>query len=137
MSNEDVVSLLKYVPRDREIEVYVDNDVSLVEKRMMEVSLGKGNGVLIEENVEKMIDDPPWSSECINEKRQQRWSDEFQFIKLLFEIDHDDDDLVQLVNPVVWQKDNYHGDREEEETTHLFVELDHGDVFLPYFFPFN
>ncbi|GJS03093.1 hypothetical protein Tco_0319601 [Tanacetum coccineum] len=136
MSNKDVVSLLKYVPRDREIEVYVDNDVSLVEKRMTEVSLGKGNGILIEEDdVEnknkastskvaplsegcgKIIygfsdsdssDDPPWSSECINEKRQQRCSDEFQFIKLLFEIDREFDldlsqDPIEKAEQEIWK----------------------------------
>ncbi|GKC40735.1 hypothetical protein Tco_1053119, partial [Tanacetum coccineum] len=49
MSNEDVHSLLNYVPRHREIEVYVEIGVSSVEKQMMEVRLGKGKGVLIEE----------------------------------------------------------------------------------------
>ncbi|GJT52616.1 hypothetical protein Tco_0978773 [Tanacetum coccineum] len=119
---------------------------------MIEVSLGKGNGVLIEEIVEDddvenkneasmskvtplgegsgtsiygfsdsdSSDYPPWSSECMNEKRQQRWSDEFQFSKLLFEIDHEFD----VDDPVVWQQDNYHGDNDEEEITHLFVELE-------------
>ncbi|GKG13445.1 hypothetical protein Tco_0350405, partial [Tanacetum coccineum] len=49
MFDEDVLSLLWHAPRDREIEVYVENGVSLVEKQMMEVRLAKGNGVLIEE----------------------------------------------------------------------------------------
>ncbi|GKB78126.1 hypothetical protein Tco_0945021 [Tanacetum coccineum] len=52
MSDKDVLSMLWHVPRDREIDVYVENDVSLVEKQMMEVSLAKGKGVLIEEIVE-------------------------------------------------------------------------------------
>ncbi|GKE35512.1 hypothetical protein Tco_1454834 [Tanacetum coccineum] len=49
MFGEDVLSLLWHVPRDIEIEVYVENGVSLVEKQMMKVRLAKGNGVLIEE----------------------------------------------------------------------------------------
>ncbi|GJX29458.1 hypothetical protein Tco_0237537 [Tanacetum coccineum] len=56
MSDEYVLSLLWHVPRDREIEVYIENDVSLVEKQMMEVRLAKGNGVLIEEIDD--LDDP-------------------------------------------------------------------------------
>ncbi|GKC94243.1 hypothetical protein Tco_1159685 [Tanacetum coccineum] len=134
MFGEDVLSLLWHVPRDIEIEVYVENGVSLVEKQMMEVCLAKGNGVLIEEIVKQM------------------WSDEFQFGNLLFKIDHefdldlsqdpkekveegmqwdlhtlnddDDDDLLQLDDPIVWQQDNYHGDNEEEDIALLFAELD-------------
>ncbi|GKE27347.1 hypothetical protein Tco_1442731 [Tanacetum coccineum] len=47
ISHQDVLSLLKYVPRYKEIEVYV-------EKHMMEVVSGKGKGkvVVIEEIVE-------------------------------------------------------------------------------------
>ncbi|GJX03983.1 hypothetical protein Tco_0189899 [Tanacetum coccineum] len=103
MSDEDVLSLLKYVPRHKEIEVYVEIDVSSVEKQMMEVRLGKGKDVLIEEIVKDddveykneastsklaplgegcgkshygfsnfdSSDQPPWSSECMNGKRQQ------------------------------------------------------------------
>nr|GFA07149.1 transposase, MuDR, MULE transposase domain protein [Tanacetum cinerariifolium] len=52
MSKEDELSMLKYVPRYREIKVYVKNGVSLVEKHVIEVSLGKGKGVVIEQIME-------------------------------------------------------------------------------------
>nr|GEV08990.1 transposase, MuDR, MULE transposase domain protein [Tanacetum cinerariifolium] len=45
MSNQDVLSLLQYVPIYKEIEVYV-------EKNPMEVVLGTGKGVVIEEVME-------------------------------------------------------------------------------------
>nr|GEW68615.1 transposase, MuDR, MULE transposase domain protein [Tanacetum cinerariifolium] len=45
ISHKDVLSLLKYVPRYKEIDVYV-------EKHTMEVVSGKGNGVVIEEIME-------------------------------------------------------------------------------------
>ncbi|GKE48714.1 hypothetical protein Tco_1479972, partial [Tanacetum coccineum] len=45
MSNQDVLSLLEYVPRYKEIDVYVENQT-------MEVVLGKGKGVVIEEIME-------------------------------------------------------------------------------------
>nr|GEW64135.1 hypothetical protein [Tanacetum cinerariifolium] len=95
MSNQDVLSLLKYVPRNKEIEVYV-------EKNTMKFVLGTGKGVVIEEVLEDdevkeasetsnsgkpLFDHPPWSFESINEKRNKRLSEEFQFKKLLFDID--------------------------------------------------
>ncbi|GJW28296.1 hypothetical protein Tco_0045171 [Tanacetum coccineum] len=124
MSNQDVLSLLQYVPIYKEIEVYV-------EKNMMEVVLGMGKGVVIEEVVEddevkeasetgnsgkqllsvtendvqtktepstppwsfeslsdsNISDHPPWSSESMNEKRNKRLSEEFQFRKIFFDID--------------------------------------------------
>nr|GEX65700.1 copia protein [Tanacetum cinerariifolium] len=93
MSDEDVLSVLKYVPRDREIEVYVENGVSLVKKKMIEVSMGKEMVSLLRKFLRMMM-------LRINIKVQRL------------------DDLV------VWQQDNYHGDNEEEEIAHLFVELD-------------
>ncbi|GKB06184.1 hypothetical protein Tco_0834417 [Tanacetum coccineum] len=45
MSNQDVLSLLQYVPIYKEIKVYV-------KKSTMEVVLGTGKGVVIEEVVE-------------------------------------------------------------------------------------
>ncbi|GJY32175.1 hypothetical protein Tco_0415670 [Tanacetum coccineum] len=106
ISHQDVLSLLKYVPRYKEIEVYV-------KKHMMEVVFGKGKGkgkgVVIKEIVEddKMgymnstskVDHPSWSSrslsdsdisehpESMNEKRNKRCSEEFQFRIQLFEND--------------------------------------------------
>nr|GEY09412.1 hypothetical protein [Tanacetum cinerariifolium] len=95
MSNQDVLRLLQYVPIYKEIEVYV-------EKNTMEVVLGTGKGVVIEEVLEddevkeasetgnsgkQLFDHPPWSSESMNEKRNKRLSEEFQFRKMLFDID--------------------------------------------------
>ncbi|GJS37957.1 hypothetical protein Tco_0536339 [Tanacetum coccineum] len=52
MSNEEVLTLLKYVPRFKEIKVYVKAGVSLVEQHAMEVRSGHTNSVVIEEMVE-------------------------------------------------------------------------------------
>ncbi|GKA37347.1 hypothetical protein Tco_0723912, partial [Tanacetum coccineum] len=95
MSNQDVLSLLQYVPIYKEIKVYV-------EKNTMEVVLGTGKGVVIEEVMEdnevkeasetqnsgkQLFDHPPWSSESMNEKRNKGLSEDFQFRKMLFDID--------------------------------------------------
>ncbi|GKD76881.1 hypothetical protein Tco_1339502 [Tanacetum coccineum] len=37
---------------------------------------------------------------------------------------NDDDDLLQLDDPIVWQHDNYHGHNEEEEIALVFTKLD-------------
>nr|GEY60960.1 hypothetical protein [Tanacetum cinerariifolium] len=123
MSNQDVLSLLQYVPIYKEIKVYA-------EKNTMEVVLGTGKGIIIEEVVEddevkeasetgnsgkqlllvtendvqtktepstspwsfeslsdsEISDHSPWSSESMNEKRNKRLREEFQFIKMLFHI---------------------------------------------------
>ncbi|GJV01724.1 hypothetical protein Tco_1335293 [Tanacetum coccineum] len=52
MGDEDVLTLLKYVPKFREINVYVEEYVSLVEQHRIEVMNGKGKGVAIEEILE-------------------------------------------------------------------------------------
>ncbi|GKD33782.1 hypothetical protein Tco_1249291 [Tanacetum coccineum] len=52
MSDEDVIRLLKYVPRLRELDVHIEIGVSLVERHMMERMMSKGNGVVIEEIIE-------------------------------------------------------------------------------------
>ncbi|GJR25940.1 hypothetical protein Tco_1102172 [Tanacetum coccineum] len=124
MSNQDVLSLLHYVPIYKEIKVYA-------EKNTMEVFLGTGKGVVIEEVMEddevkeasetgnsgkKLLlvtendvqtktepltppwsfeslsdfdisDHPPWSSKSMNEKRNKGVSEDFQFRKMLFDID--------------------------------------------------
>nr|GEX46188.1 hypothetical protein [Tanacetum cinerariifolium] len=119
---------------------------------MMEVSLGKENGVLIEKTVKDddvenkkeastskvapsgegcgtntyglydsyLSDDPSWSSECMNEKRQKRKLNMGWRLHTL----NDDDDFLQLDDLVFWQHDNYHEDNKEEEIVHLFAELD-------------
>ncbi|GJR74122.1 hypothetical protein Tco_0086487 [Tanacetum coccineum] len=86
---------------------------------------------------------PPWSSECMDEKRNNRWSKEFQFRIQLFKNDFvfgldlskDPIDMTKevkakqemqdlQVDPYDWQQDPYHGDDEAEENADLFAELD-------------
>nr|GEU39864.1 ribonuclease H-like domain, reverse transcriptase, RNA-dependent DNA polymerase [Tanacetum cinerariifolium] len=150
VSDEDVLSLLWHVPKDREIE---DDDVENENEALISkvAPLGEGCGTSIYGFIDSdSSDHPPWSSECKNEKRKQRWSDEFQFKNRLGDIDHqfhvdlrqdpkdkvkqvmqgdlhtlndDDDDLLQLDDPFVWKHDNYHGHSKEEEAALLFGEL--------------
>ncbi|PWA97584.1 transposase, MuDR, MULE transposase domain protein [Artemisia annua] len=49
ISEEHVVILLKYVPRFKEIEVYIETYVSLVEQHLMEMRSRRGKGVVIED----------------------------------------------------------------------------------------
>lgn len=63
MSNEDVLTLLKYVPTFKEIDVYVKADVSLVEKHMIEVRGIQSKGVMIEEIVEENVVTEPIKKE--------------------------------------------------------------------------
>ncbi|GJS97021.1 hypothetical protein Tco_0803989 [Tanacetum coccineum] len=169
MSNQDVLSVLHYVSIYKEMEVYV-------EKNSMEVVLGTGKGVVIEEVVEDdevkeasetrnngkqllsvtendvqtktepltspwsfeslsdydISDHPPWSSKSMNEKRNKRLSEEFQFRKLLFDIDltfgldfsHETLDMKN--------KYPYHGEDEAEENAELFNEQDHLLEHVPF-----
>nr|GEV16202.1 hypothetical protein [Tanacetum cinerariifolium] len=137
MSEEDVIKFLKYVPRLREVEVYIETNFSFVEKHLMERMTSKGKAVLIEEIVDHDVNDvvgneldadsrnsgkiplvtfnqtshvgkdgtivaidfcvcdyddeflPPWSTEKMLEDRTRRRSDEFEFKKLLAEINHE------------------------------------------------
>ncbi|GKE16728.1 hypothetical protein Tco_1424305 [Tanacetum coccineum] len=52
MFEKDVVNLLNYVPRYRELEVYIDNGVSSIESHVTE-RLSQGKGVVIEEILEE------------------------------------------------------------------------------------
>ncbi|GJV95313.1 hypothetical protein Tco_1546890 [Tanacetum coccineum] len=58
MSEEDVIRFLEYVPRFREVEVYIETDVSFVEKHLMERMTSKGKAMLIEEIVDHDVNDP-------------------------------------------------------------------------------
>ncbi|GJZ64337.1 hypothetical protein Tco_0620758 [Tanacetum coccineum] len=146
MSDQDVVKFLEYVPIFRELE-YIETDVLLVERHMMEGMMSKGKSVVIKEIVYahdvvrkdlvvkvktvvnyhsneagkdgtavetkteastskqaplfkgSHVNDfgvfdydnefrPTWSAERMNEKRANRMSDEFEFRKLLAEIDN-------------------------------------------------
>nr|GFB28389.1 hypothetical protein [Tanacetum cinerariifolium] len=92
MSNQDVLSLLQYVHIYKEIEVYV-------EKNTMEVVLVTENDVQTKTKPSTppwsfkslsnsdISDHPPRSSESMNEKGNKRLSEEFQFRKMLFDID--------------------------------------------------
>ncbi|GJR48638.1 hypothetical protein Tco_1316741 [Tanacetum coccineum] len=129
ISHQDVLSMLKYVPRYKEIEVYI-------EKHMMEVvsGKGKGKGVVIEEILEddevneasetgnrvQLFEHP----ESMNEIRNKRCSEEFCISGLEGDLEtwNDDDDLLQQVDPYDWQQDPYDGDDEAEENE-LFAEL--------------
>ncbi|GKC97850.1 hypothetical protein Tco_1168125 [Tanacetum coccineum] len=53
-ADEDVLTFMNYVPRFREIKVYIESRVSLVEKDMMEVR-NQGKGAAIEEIVEDNV----------------------------------------------------------------------------------
>ncbi|GJW23838.1 hypothetical protein Tco_0037649 [Tanacetum coccineum] len=52
MSDEYVIRFLEYVPRFREVEVYTETGVSLVERHTMERMTSKGKSVVIEEIVD-------------------------------------------------------------------------------------
>ncbi|GKF74081.1 hypothetical protein Tco_0220413, partial [Tanacetum coccineum] len=70
-------------------------------------------------------DHPLWSSESMNEKRNKRLSEEFQFRKLLFDIDLTfgldfSHETLEMKN-----KDPYHGEDKAEENAELFDEQDH------------
>nr|GEU62576.1 hypothetical protein [Tanacetum cinerariifolium] len=130
MSDEDVLSLLKYVPRHREIEVYIEIGFSSVGKQMMEVRLAKGEGVLIKKIAED--DDVESKNEASTSKLeplgkvcgtshygfsdsdssdQPPWSSECM--------------MEKGNNGGVMNSNNNDGDNEEEETAQLFAELGH------------
>ncbi|GJT99971.1 hypothetical protein Tco_1110310 [Tanacetum coccineum] len=156
MSNQDVLSLLEYVPIYKEIKVYA-------KKNMMEVVLGTGKGVVVEELTEDdkiktepltppwsfeslsdsdISDHPPWSSESMNEKKNKRLSEEFQFRKLLFDIDlkfglNFSHETIEMKNEVkaeeeMEEPDPNHGEDEAEENAKLFDELDHLLKHVPF-----
>ncbi|GKA27173.1 hypothetical protein Tco_0713341 [Tanacetum coccineum] len=181
---------------DWEVEVYIETDVSLVEKHIIERMKSKGKAVLIEEIMDHDVNDavgkdldadsgnigriplvtfhqtnhvgkdgtivatdfhvcesdnefpPPWSIERFLEDRTRRLSDEFEFKKLLAEIDHEfgldnsndsasitgksddvptwfnDEDVDQGID-VEWKNDPYHNVDEPEEISDMFADLDH------------
>ncbi|GKC49247.1 hypothetical protein Tco_1071992 [Tanacetum coccineum] len=57
MSKEDEIRFLEYVPRFREVLVYIEIGVSLVEKHLMELMTSKHNVVLIEEIIDHDVND--------------------------------------------------------------------------------
>ena len=60
MSDQDVLTLLKFVPRYKEIDIYVETDVSLVEKHMLLVRVFQSSqGLVIEQIVEYYVVSSP------------------------------------------------------------------------------
>ena len=59
MSYEDVLTLLKYVPKFKKIDVSVEVQLSLVEKHMMQVRGSQSKGVVIEEIVDENVVNEP------------------------------------------------------------------------------
>ncbi|GKC92467.1 hypothetical protein Tco_1157909 [Tanacetum coccineum] len=55
MSKENLVNVLKYVPRYKEIEVDIKNGVSSIESHMIEARLSQGKGMVIEEILEHNV----------------------------------------------------------------------------------
>nr|GEU33366.1 copia protein [Tanacetum cinerariifolium] len=72
MGDEDVLTLLKHVPKFKEIKVYVEECMSLVEEHRTKVMNGKGKGVVIEEILEDDVLDE-------QHKRDERMSWERAF----------------------------------------------------------
>ncbi|GKE67559.1 hypothetical protein Tco_1521720, partial [Tanacetum coccineum] len=174
MSNQDVLSLLHYVPIYKEIKVYV-------EKNTMEVFFGTGKGVVIEEVVKddevkeasetgnrgkKLLsvtendvqtktkpltppwsfeslfdfdinDHPPWSSKNMNEKRNKGLSEDFQFRKMLFDIDLTfgfdfSHKTLGMKNEVKAKQEIEEPVHEVEENAELFDKQDHLLEHVPF-----
>ncbi|GJX55566.1 hypothetical protein Tco_0285463 [Tanacetum coccineum] len=109
MSEEDMILFLEYVPRFREVEVYIETNVSLVERHMMEQMTSTK---LIKEIVDDDVNDTvgkEFDADSGNSGKlslvtfhqtnhvgkdrtvvaNDFHSDEFEFRKLLAEIDHE------------------------------------------------
>jgi hypothetical protein len=129
-SDEDVKTLVEYVPIFTQLELYIETGVSIVECEMMERMMTKGKGVVIEEIVDDDVNDaarkdvdgetgnsgkllllewhktsqpekagpvfdtdsdsdfpPTFCAEKMIANHTKRMSDEFQFGRLLEEID--------------------------------------------------
>ena len=55
MSEKDTSKLLEYVPRFRELELYIEIGVSLVECQMIDRMMSKSKGVVIEEIMDRDV----------------------------------------------------------------------------------
>ncbi|GJW24890.1 hypothetical protein Tco_0038701 [Tanacetum coccineum] len=71
MADEHVPTLLKYLPGCKEIEVYIEANVSLVGQHMLEVRSGQPIEVVIEEIVEENIVSEPVKQKKVNEPAKQ------------------------------------------------------------------
>ncbi|GJZ56692.1 hypothetical protein Tco_0862144 [Tanacetum coccineum] len=154
ISHKDMLSLLKYVPRYKEIKVYV-------EKHMMEVVFGKGRGVVIEEIMENdevneasktgnrgqslLLDEhppwssgslsdsdisehPPWSSESMNEKKNKSLDLSQDPIDMTKEVKAEQEmqePVYYNFHPLMYDSDYDRSISDEaEENAELFAELD-------------
>ncbi|PWA52790.1 transposase, MuDR [Artemisia annua] len=91
-SEEDVRRLVEYVHIFTQLELYIETGVSVVECEMMERMMSKGKGVVIEEIVDHDVNDnvgKDVDGETGNTEKLLLLSDEFQFRRLLEEIDQE------------------------------------------------
>nr|GEW11659.1 hypothetical protein [Tanacetum cinerariifolium] len=135
ISYQDVLSLLKYVPRYKQIEMYVENHT-------MKVVFGKGKGVVIEEIVEDdevnkagetgyrgqslLLDENDVQTGNMGSTSKHKW------VRRGLKKWNNNDDLLQQVDPYDWQHDPYHEDDEVDENIELFAELDDLLKHLPF-----
>ncbi|GJW93213.1 hypothetical protein Tco_0172885 [Tanacetum coccineum] len=89
MGDEDVLTLFKYVPKFREIKVYMEESMSLVEEHWTNVMNGKGKGVVIEEILEDDVLDE-------QHKREERMSRER--VNIEFEFENEGDKMKKKVS---------------------------------------
>ncbi|GJS60387.1 hypothetical protein Tco_0655171 [Tanacetum coccineum] len=153
MSEEDMIIFLKYVPRFREVEVYIETNVSLVERHMIEqmTSTKLIKEIMdydVNDTVGKKFDADSGNSEIDHEfgfnnpsQDEQDVSndvdfddvifDDISFIMsiLIFEKSWDvptwfsDEDVDQGID-VEWKDDPYHNVDEPEEISEMFADLD-------------
>nr|GEW25081.1 integrase, catalytic region, zinc finger, CCHC-type, peptidase aspartic, catalytic [Tanacetum cinerariifolium] len=108
MYDEDVIRFLKYVHRFRELEMYIETDVLLVKRHMMEGMLSKSKGAMIEEIVEYHDVNDAVGKQFDNESRNYE-------IEFEFGLDNSSQDSLELPNNVKAE----HGMKE-----HLYDEFD-------------
>ncbi|GJZ15101.1 RNA-directed DNA polymerase, eukaryota [Tanacetum coccineum] len=106
MANEDVLTLLKCVPRFKEIKVYIKVDVSLVDQHMMERGVAS--------NDEKVELFPPWCAASMKEERKIKASVAFTFGNLLEEIDYELKHGSEKIKEKLSQKMLYHLEQEKD-----------------------
>ncbi|GKA79043.1 hypothetical protein Tco_0785580 [Tanacetum coccineum] len=105
MFEEDVIGFLKYVLGFKGVAVYIETNVSLIERHIIERMTSKDKGVLIEENMDHDVNDGVGKE---------------------FDGDNGNSDVDQGIN-VEWQDDPYHNVDEHEEPKEImdmFADLD-------------
>nr|GEV81602.1 vacuolar proton-inorganic pyrophosphatase [Tanacetum cinerariifolium] len=138
MSDKDVIRFLDYVPRFREVGVYIETSVALVERQMMErmtkwnqsSQAGKDGTVVANEFCVFDYDNklsPLWSTKIMLENRTKGLSDEFEFRNLLEEIDHGmyGADFEQEMDELLFYRPNKAGFVQRMEKL-LYYDIDDG-----------